>query len=33
MQAKEHIKNLEKELLFVNNNRRDLETAVVGFQE
>ena len=27
-EAKEKIKELEKEIIFVNNNRRDLENAV-----
>lgn len=31
--AKEKIIELEKELGFVNNNRKDLETAVRGLQE
>lgn len=31
--AKEKILELEKEIGFVNNNRKDLETAVRGLQE
>ena len=31
--AKGHIEELSKELVFVNNNRKDLETAIHGLQE
>lgn len=32
-EAKERIKELEKEVAFVNNNRKDLEMAVTGLTE
>ena len=31
--AKENIKELQKEILFINSNRKDLELAVHGLQE
>ena len=32
-ESREQLKDMKKELLFVNNNRKDLETAVMGLQE
>ena len=33
LQVKEHLTDLQKELLFVNNNRKDLQTALHGLQQ
>lgn len=33
IEAKEKMKDMEKELIFVNNNRKDLQAAIVGFQD